>query len=69
MFGVTTAVCTKLDLESVQNIATSINDLASKGKTGSISIGIDKTIQGNTELNAALADIRAKGWTVSEMYA
>ena len=69
MFGSGTYNCTKLDLPSVQNIADTINDLASQGKTGSIHIGISKSIQGNTELDAALATIRSKGWTVSEMYA
>lgn len=69
MFGNSTSYCTKLDLASVQNIATTINDLAAQGKTGSISIGMTKTIQGNTELEAALATIRSKGWTVTEMYA
>ena len=68
MFGSSTSTCTKLDLASVQNIAETINDLAAKGTTGSISIGISKTIQGNTELEAALATIRSKGWTVSEIY-
>ena len=68
MFGGSTTNCSKLDLPSVQNIANTINDLASKGSTGSIKIGINKTLQGNEELNTALATIRSKGWTVSEIY-
>ena len=68
MFGSSTYNCTKLNLQSVQNIATTINDLAAQGKTGSINIGMTNTIQGNTELEAALATIRSKGWTVSEIY-
>jgi hypothetical protein len=42
--------------------------LAAQGKTGTIHIGINQTIQGNTELDAALATIRSKGWTLSEIY-
>lgn len=69
MFGSSILNCAKLDLPSVQNIATTINDLASQGKTGSITIGMAKSIQGNADLETALATIRSKGWTVSEMYA
>ena len=72
MFGYSTSNCTKLDLASVQNIAETINDLASKGTTGTIGIGIAKALQSDDEtapINVALAAIRAKGWTVTEMYA
>ena len=69
MFGGATYNCTKLDLPSVQNIAETINDLASKGQTGKINIGISQSIQGNADLEAALETIRSKGWTVSEIYA
>lgn len=68
MFGASHTYCAKLDLASVENIATTINDLAAKGKTGSIGIGMTKTIQGNSKLEEALATIRSRGWTVSEMY-
>ena len=72
MFGNNTYSCTKLDLASVQNIADTINDLASKGTTGTIGIGIAKALQSDDEtapINVALAAIRAKGWTVTEIYA
>lgn len=72
MFGTSTSNCTKLDLASVQNIAETINDLASKGATGKINIGIAKALQSDDEtapVNVALAAIRAKGWTVTEIYA
>ena len=69
MFGNGTTNCCKLDLASVQNIADTINDLAAQGKTGSISIGMAKSIQGNADLDTALATIRSKGWTVTEIYA
>jgi hypothetical protein len=71
MFGNGTWSCTKLDLASVQNIAETINDLASKGASGTIEIGIAKALQSDDEtapINVALAAIRAKGWTVTEMY-
>lgn len=58
----------KLDLASVQNIASTINDLASQSKTGDIYIGIKSSIKGNSSLNAALTTIRNKGWTVTEQY-
>ena len=68
MFGSAAYNCSKLNLLSVQNISQTINDLASIGTTGTINLGINKTIQGNTELEVALATIRSKGWTVSEIY-
>ena len=58
----------KLNLASVQNIADTINDLAAQNKTGKITIGMQKAIQGNEELATALATIRNKGWTVTEQY-
>ena len=72
MFGNSIYNCTKLDLASVQNIADTINDLASQGKTGTLSIGMAKALQSDDEtapVNVALAAIRAKGWTVTEVYA
>ena len=72
MFGSGYYNCTKLDLASVQNIADTINDLASKGTTGTIGIGMQKALQSDDEtapINVALAAIRAKGWTVTEIYA
>lgn len=72
MFGNSTYNCTKLNFASVQNIADTINDLASKGTTGTLNIGIAKSLQSDDEtapINVALAAIRAKGWTVTEMYA
>lgn len=72
MFGTNIGNATKLDLASVQNIANTINDLASKGTTGRISISMQKALQSDDEtapVNVALAAIRAKGWTVSEIYA
>lgn len=71
MFGSVSYRATSLDLESVQNIAETINDLASKGLTGQISIGMLASIQSDDEtapINVALAAIRAKGWTVTEIY-
>jgi hypothetical protein len=72
MFGSSTSNCTKLDLASVQNIAETINDLASQGKTGTIAIGMQTALQSEDEtapINVALAAIRTKGWTVTEIYA
>ena len=72
MFGNSTSNCVKLDLASVQNIAETINDLVSKGATGTIGIGIAKALKSDDEtapVNVALATIRAKGWTVTEIYA
>ena len=71
MFGNNTYNCTKLNLASVQNIAETINDLASKGTTGTLNIGIAAALQSDDEtapINVALAAIRAKGWTVTEIY-
>ena len=71
MFGNATHSCTKLNLASVQNIAETINDLASQGKTGTLNIGIAAALQSDDEtapINVALAAIRAKGWTVTEIY-
>ena len=61
----------KLNLESVQNIANTINDLTAVNKTGSIYISMDTTLKSDdttAPVNEALAAIRAKGWTVSENY-
>lgn len=69
MFGSSASTCSKLDLASVEHIAETINDLAAKGLTGKISIGISKSIQASDALESALATIRAKGWTVTENYA
>ena len=71
MFGSSSYGCSPLDLASVQNIAETINDLASKGLTGTIHIGMSKTLQSDDEtapVNVALAAIRAKGWTVNEIF-
>lgn len=53
-----------LNLASVKHIASSINHVAS----GSITIGINAELQGNSELEAALKTIRDKGWGVTEEY-
>jgi hypothetical protein len=71
MFGGSTSNCTKLDLASVENIAATIKNLSANGKTGKIHIGINKSLQSDDEtapINVALAAIRAKGWTVTEIY-
>lgn len=71
MFGNAVNSCARLDLASVQNIAATINDLASQGKTGIIHIGMNAALQSDdetAEINVALATIRAKGWTVNEIY-
>ena len=71
MFGSASSNCSALNLESVQNIAETINDLASKGLTGTIHIGMSNTLKSDDEtapINVALAAIRAKGWTVTEIY-
>ena len=71
MFGSASSNCSALNLESVQNIAETINDLASKGLTGTIHIGMSNTLKSDDEtapINVALAAIRAKGWTVNEVY-
>lgn len=58
----------RLDLMSVQNIADTINDLASKGKSGIITIGMAADIKGLQETSEALKKIQGKGWTVTEQY-
>ena len=71
MFGSATYNSTRLNLASVQNIADTINDLASQGKTGTIDIGMTSSLKSDDEtapINVALAAIRAKGWTVTEIY-
>lgn len=71
MFGSASYNSTRLNLASVQNIADTINDLASQGKTGTIDIGMTSSLKSDDEtapINVALATIRAKGWTVTEIY-
>lgn len=71
MFGTHSVWHCKLDLESVQHIASNINDLAAKGLTGSITLGIADELETDDEtapVNVALAQIRAKGWEVAEIY-
>lgn len=58
----------RLDLMSVQNIADTINDLSSKGKSGNITIGMSAGIKDLQETSEALEKIRGKGWTVIEQY-
>ena len=53
-----------LNLASVKHIANNINTV----HNGRITIGINATLQGNSELAAALETIRGKGWTVTEEY-
>lgn len=54
----------KLNLASVQHIASSINHIAS----GGITIGINAALQGNAEVETALNTIRSKGWGVTVEY-
>ena len=71
MFGSSSYNCTALNLASIENISGTINNLAAQGKTGTIHIGISKTLKSDDEtapINVALAAIRAKGWTVTEIY-
>lgn len=69
MFGEGSTSCSKLDLESVENIANTIGQYY-----GEIYIGMAYELQfdygdGNyTRCQEALQKIRNKGWTVYEMY-
>lgn len=64
MFGYSTENATKLDLRSVQNVADTIPTINYQ----EIHIGIDSSLQGDSELETALQQIRDKGWTVYEIY-
>lgn len=71
MFGSNSSNCTRLNLASLQHIAATINNLTAVGKTGNISLGIQSALISDDEtapINVALAAIRAKGWTVTEIY-
>lgn len=69
MFGSSSRNCSKLNSQSVQNIAETINNLAAKGETGEISLGIAKGLQSDAQVMTALETIRNKGWIVEEIYA
>ena len=71
MFGSSSYNCTALNLTSIENISETINDLDAQGKRGTIHIGISKNLKSDdvtAPINVALAAIRAKGWTVNELY-
>ena len=71
MFGSSSYNCTALNLASIENISETINNLNAQGKRGTIHIGMSKTLQSDDSaapVNVALAAIRAKGWTVTEIY-
>lgn len=48
----------KLDQASVDHILDTINDLASQGKTGTLTLGVASGVDKRT------SDFKAKGWTV-----
>lgn len=58
----------KLDVASVKNIAATLGNVSSYTFECPITIGIDANYKGNSELNAALNTIAAKGWTVEQEY-
>lgn len=58
----------KLNLASIQNIASTINNLTTQSLSGSITIGIQADLQDTDELNTALETIENKGWTVNKQY-
>lgn len=64
MFGYEQTNCTKLDLKSVKNLAKTLPIIEYQ----EIHIGIDSSLQGDSELEEALQQIRDKGWTVYEIY-
>ena len=66
MFGSDGWNCTKLNKDSLINIADTIRDLASEGSSAEIYIGLDSSLSG--EVDDILQRIRDKGWTVYEMY-
>lgn len=55
----------RLSHASVKRIADSINDLASKGKTGSIYIGVNRDSLPEDKQAEYNAQIVTKGWTVT----
>ena len=55
----------KLDLASVKNIASTIKNLASSGKSGTLHLGYDTSLSDNSDLIAALTVIQNKGWTIN----
>lgn len=66
LFGSSTSNACKLSLASIQNVADTINDLASKGKTGNITIGYDPSLSpDDPDFVAAIDKIKAKGWNVT----
>lgn len=66
LFGTSPSSACNLSLASIQNVANTINDLASKGKTGNITIGYDpKLSPDDPEFSAAIDKIKAKGWNVT----
>jgi hypothetical protein len=69
MFGSYRSNCSKLNSQSVQNIAETINNLAAKGETGKITLGIANDLQSDAQVMTALETIRNKGWIVEEIYA
>lgn len=57
-----------LNVQSIKNIAQKINNLAEKGKTGPIHIGVDIDYKDDPEVAEGLDAIRAKGWDVTVGY-
>ena len=64
MFGNSSSDCTQLDLASVQYIARVIPN----GNGYSISLGVSNTLNGNSDLETALQQIRDKNWNVEVYY-
>lgn len=65
MFGSHAGECTQLDLASVQHIAKVIS---SSGNYNTITLGVSNTLNGNSDLETALQQIRDKYWNVEVYY-
>lgn len=64
MFGTNSSDCTQLDLASVQYIA----NVIPYGYGNGISLGVSNTLNGNSDLETALQQIRDKNWNVEVYY-
>lgn len=57
-----------LDLVTLRAIANTIKDHSATGGTHNITLGIDINLQNNEEVKSLVAQIRSKGWAVTEQY-
>lgn len=65
MFGNDSNNCAKLNLKSIKNI---LRTIKTNDREQGIYLGIDSSLQGDSELEETLQQIREKGWVVYEIY-